>query len=198
MEKIMNYPLQMSFKVLALARQISVTDAGGNLIFYVKQKAFKLKEAVTVFADAGQTQPLYSINANKVLDFSARYQFTDQGGRPLGSVRRQGMKSLWKAHYDVLDGENPVMTIKEENAWVKVFDSLIGEIPILGMFTGYLFHPAYLVSRPDGTVIMRLEKQPAFFEGKFIVQKQAELDQADEVRALLSLIMMILLERSRG
>ena len=194
----MNYPLQMSFKVLALARQISVTDAGGNLIFYVKQKAFKLKEAVTVFSDAGQTQPLYSINANKVLDFSARYQFTDQGGRPLGSVRRQGMKSLWKAHYDVLDGENPVMTIKEENAWIKVFDSLIGEIPILGMFTGYLFHPAYLVSRPDGTVIMRLEKQPAFFEGKFIIQKQAELDQADEVRALLSLIMMILLERSRG
>ncbi len=194
----MNYPLQMSFKVLALARQISVTDAGGNLIFYVKQKAFKLKEAVTVFSDAGQTQPLYSINANKVLDFSARYQFTDQGGRPLGSVRRQGMKSLWKAHYDVLDGENPVMTIKEENAWIKVFDSLIGEIPILGMFTGYLFHPAYLVSRPDGTVIMRLEKQPAFFEGKFIIQKQAELDQADEIRALLSLIMMILLERSRG
>jgi hypothetical protein len=66
------------------------------------------------------------------------------------------------------------------------------------MFTGYLFHPAYLVSRPDGTVIMRLEKQPAFFEGRFIVHKQAELNQEDEVRALLSLIMMILLERSRG
>ena len=194
----MNYPLQMSFKVLALARQISVTDAGGNLIFYVKQKVFKLKEAVTIFSDVGQTQPLYSINADRVLDFSARYQFTDQGGRPLGSVRRQGMKSLWKAHYEVLDGENPVMTIKEENAWIKVFDSLIGEIPILGIFTGYLFHPAYLVSRLDGTLLMRLEKQPAFFEGRFIVQKQAELDQADEVRALLSLIMMILLERSRG
>ena len=194
----MNYPLHMSFKVLALARQISVTDAGGNLIFYVKQKAFKLKEAVTIFSDAGQTQPLYSINANKVLDFSARYQFTDREGRPLGSVRRQGMKSLWKAHYDVLDGETPVMTIKEENAWTKVFDSLIGEIPILGMFTGYLFHPAYLVSRLDGTVVMRIEKQPAFFEGKFIVQKHAELNQADEERALLSLIMMILLERSRG
>lgn len=194
----MNYPLQMSFKVLALARQISVTDAGGNLIFYVKQKAFKLKEAVTVFRDAGQTQPLYSINANKVLDFSARYQFTDQGGRPLGAVRRQGMKSLWKAHYDVLDGENPVMTIKEENAWTKVFDSLIGEIPVIGIFTGYLFHPAYLVSRLDGTLLMRLEKQPAFFEGRFIVQKHAELNQADEERALLSLIMMILLERSRG
>jgi uncharacterized protein YxjI len=194
----MNYPLNMSFKILAIARQISVTDAGGNLIFYVKQKAFKLKEAVTVFADTEQTRPLYSINANKMLDFSARYMFTDNQGRPLGSVKRQGMRSIWKAHYDVLDGENPVMTIKEESAWTKVFDSLLGEIPVLGIFTGYLFHPAYLVTRQDGTLVLRLEKQPAFFEGKFIVQKHAEMNQTEEERALLSLIMMILLERQRG
>ncbi|MGB7923221.1 MAG: hypothetical protein WCF57_08255 [Pyrinomonadaceae bacterium] len=194
----MNYPLSMSFKVLAIARQISVTDASGNLIFYVKQKAFKLKEAVTVFADAGQTQPVYSINANKVIDFSARYTFTDNAGRPLGSVRRKGMKSIWKAYYEVLDGENVVMTITEENAWTKVLDSLIGEIPVLGMFTGYLFHPAYLVSRQNGSVVMRLEKQPAFFEGKFIIQKQAEMNQQEETLALLSLTMMILLERHRG
>jgi uncharacterized protein YxjI len=195
---IMNYPLHMSFKILAVARQISVTDASGNLVFYVKQKAFKLKEAVTVFADAGQTQPLYSINANKMLDFSARYTFTDSSGRVLGSVKRQGMKSLWKSHYDVLDGENAVMTIKEESAWTKVLDGLIGEVPVLGMFTGYLFHPAYIVSRQDGTVVLRLEKQPAFFEGKFIIEKKAEMDSQEEERALLSVIMMILLERLRG
>jgi hypothetical protein len=194
----MNYPLHISFKILALARQLAVTDASGSLVFYVKQKAFKLKESVTVFADATQTQPLYSINANKILDFSASYQFADTQGTPIGSVRRQGMKSLWKAHYDVFDGESPVMVIKEENAWTKVLDALLGEIPVVGMFTGYLFHPAYLVTRPDGAVVMRLEKQPAFFEGKFIVQKHAELNQTEETRALLSLIMMVLLERSRG
>jgi hypothetical protein len=195
---MMNYPLQLSFKILALARQISVTDAGGNLVYYVKQKAFKLKESVTVFADAAQTQPVYSINANKMLDFSARYTFADQQGRVLGSVKRQGMKSLWKAHYDVLDGETPVMTIQEESPWTKVLDSLVGEVPILGMFTGYLFHPAYLVTRQNGTVVMRLEKQPAFFEGKYIIQKQAEMEHAEEERAILSLLMMILLERHRG
>ena len=39
----MNYPLHLSFKILALARQLSMTDASGNRIFYVKQKVFKLK-----------------------------------------------------------------------------------------------------------------------------------------------------------
>ena len=194
----MNYPLQVSFKLLAIAQQLSVTDATGNLIFYVKQKAFKLKEAVTVFADTAQTQALYTINADKVLDFSARYHFADRSGNPCGSVKRQGMKSIWKARYDILDGETPVMTIAEENAWIKVWDSLLGEIPIVGMFTGYLFHPAYLVSHTNGTLLMRLEKQPAFFEGKYSIEKHVDMPPAEETRALLSLIMMILLERRRG
>ncbi|HEV7375539.1 MAG TPA: hypothetical protein VGN95_12525 [Pyrinomonadaceae bacterium] len=194
----MNYPLQLSFKLLALTRQVSVTDAQGNLIFYVKQKAFKLKDAVTVFADAEQTRPLYNINADKMMDFSARFHFTDQNGQQLGSVKRQGMKSIWKARYDILDGENPVMMIAEENPWTKVFDALLGELPIVGMFTGYLFNPSYQVTHTNGAVLMRLIKKPAFFESKFIVEKHAELPPAEETRAVLSLLMMIMLERRRG
>lgn len=195
----MEYPLDISFKLIALARQISVRDARSNLILYAKQKAFKLKESVTIFADAEQTRPLYTINADRVLDFSGRYNFADAAsGNYLGSVKRHGMKSFWKAHYETMDGERPVMTIREENAWIKVFDSLLGEVPVVGMFTGYLFHPAYLVTRDDGTVIMRMEKQPAFFEGKFRVAKHAELNEQEEMRALLSLVMLILLERRRG
>ena len=194
----MNYPLQLSFKILAIAQQVSATDASGKLVFYVKQKAFKLKEAVTVFADAEQTQPLFHINADRMLDFSARYTFTNPQGQPVGAIKRQGMKSLWKSHYDVFDGDNVVMTIREENPWVKVLDGLLGEIPVLGMLTGHFLHPAFLVSRTDGTVILRLQKQAAFFEGKFAIEKKAEFDVHEEARALLSLIMMVLLERGKG
>ena len=194
----MNYPLQLSFKIVALAPQLSVIDANGNLIFYVKQKLFKLKESITIFADEQQTRPLYGINADRVIDFSARYHFTDQDGIELGSVKRQGMKSFWKARYDILDGDRAVMTIREENPWVKVLDGLFGGIPVIGMFTGYVFHPAFIVSRPEGTVVMRLEKQPAFLESKFTIGRKAELDKTEETRVLLSLLMMILLERRRG
>ena len=194
----MNYPLHLSFKVLALAQQMSVTDAGGNLVFYVKQKAFKLKEAVTVFADAEQTRPLYTIGADRVLDFSARYYFKDHAGAPLGSVKRQGMKSIWRSRYDVMDGEAVTMMIQEANPWSKVFDSLFGEIPVVGMFSGYVFHPSYNVLRPDGAAVMRLTKEPAFFEGKFKIEKLGVLNESEEMRALLSLLMMVLLERHRG
>lgn len=195
----MNYPLQLSFKLMAIAQQLSLRDATGVLVFYVKQKAFKLKEAVTVFADAEQQQPLYYINANKILDFSANYQFTDRNQAPVGSVRRQGMRSIWRASYDIYDERNNhVMSIKEEKPWAKVFDSLLGEVPLLGIFTGFFFHPSYLVSATNGQPIMRLQKQRAFFEGKFHIEQLAQLPPVDETRTLLALIMMVLLERTRG
>jgi hypothetical protein len=194
----MNYPLQLSFKVLAIAQQVKVTDATGTLVFYVKQKAFKLKEDVTIFADEAQVQPLYHIRADKVFDFNARYNFTNPQGMAVGAVKRQGMKSLWKAHYDIFDGEQIALSIDEENPWIKVLDSLLGEVPVLGLLTGHFLHPAYLVTRSDGTVVMRLQKQAAFFEGKFAIEKRAEFLPGEENRALLGLLMMVLLERSRG
>lgn len=195
----MEYPLEMTFKLLAIAQQISVTDARGQMVFYVKQKAFKLKEAVTVFSDQTQTGALYTINANKVLDFSARYNFADASGKPLGSVRRRGMRSIWKARYEVYDEREQLqMTIVEESAWTKVLDALVGEIPVVGMFTGYMFHPAYLVTRTSGPVVMRLEKRPAFFQGKFLITRNGDLPPDEETRAILSLVMTVLLERRRG
>ena len=194
----MQYPLGLNFKIMALAPQISVTDASGQQVFYVKQKLFKLKEAVTVFADAAQTRALYTINADRIIDFSAQYHFTDLMGMPLGSVKRDGMKSLWRSRYNILNGSSPNLVIREENPWIKVVDGLVGQIPLVGMFSGYLLHPAYLVSRADSTGVMRLVKLPAFFEGKFKIEKLAELPQAEETRILLSLLMMVLLERSRG
>jgi hypothetical protein len=192
------YPLTFSFKILSFASQFSVRDSGGNLIAYARQKILALKEAVTVFADEEKTRPLFAIKADRIIDWSARYNFTSTQGANLGAVKRRGMRSLWKATYDILDGDNPVMTIQEENPWIKMADALLSEIPILGIFSGYLFHPVYLVTRGDNTPVMRMTKQPAFFEGKFLVEKLGTLAEIEEQRVLLSLMMAILLERSRG
>jgi hypothetical protein len=196
----MNYPIDFTFKLLALASQIRITDSSGQMLGYVKQKMFKLKEDIRVFTDDTQTNQIFGIKADRILDFSAKYNFTDRNGTPLGSIRRKGMRSIWKAHYEICDErENLVMEIHEESAWVKVIDALIGQLPVVGMFTGYLFNPAYLISRRGGTqIVARLQKQPAFFEGKFQLNQQGQMDQTEETRVLLSVLTMTLLERSRG
>ncbi|MBW4556104.1 MAG: hypothetical protein KME59_09215 [Trichormus sp. ATA11-4-KO1] len=194
----MQYPLELTFKLWALAPQISVVDVQGNLTFYVKQKLFKLKEAITIFADVERTHPLYYIKADRIIDFSARYDFTDSNGAYIGSVKRRGLKSLWRARYDIFDGDTTTLNIQEKNPWVKIADALFAEIPVLGIFTGYVFNPTYLVSRADGTVVMRLEKIPTFLSRKFTIKAVDQLSDREEQQVLLSLMMMLLLERNRG
>ena len=194
----MQYPLSLSFKVWAFSPQITVRDADGNLVGYVKQKLFKLKEDVVVFADEAQTKPLYNIKADRILDVSACYHFTDLAGGKLGAIKRRGWRSMWRAHYEILDGENPVMNVREESVLTRFLDGAFQEIPILGIFSGYVFNPSYLVSRLDGAPVMRLKKQPAFLEGRFAISKLGELTLQEEQRILLGLIMMTLLERMRG
>lgn len=196
----MQYPLTLKFKFFALAPQIFVTDHTGKLVFYVKQKLLKLREQITVCADEAQTQQLYSINADRIIDFSARYHFRDRTGRELGSVKRRGMRSFWKAHYEIAAGQSeaPVLTIHEENPWVKVMDALFAEIPIIGMLTGYVFNPTYLVTRPNGNVVMRFSKVPAFLSRIFTIKQVDQMTEDEQQIAVLSLLMMILLERNRG
>lgn len=195
----MNFPLILSFKILAIATQIHVQDAAGGTVAYMKQKLLKLREDIDVFADQSQSQLLYNIKADRVIDFSARYNFADASGKTIGSIKRKGMRSLWKANYEIADAAgNQVMTINEENGWVKIWDSLFGEIPVIGMLSGYIFHPAYRVSDAQGRQVARLVKKPALFEGKFELSRQDTLRPEDETLVLLSLLTMTLLERSRG
>lgn len=193
-----NYPLTLSFKLISFGPQIKATNPSGKTVFYVKQKALKLKEAVKIFADEGQQKQLFEINADRVIDFSAKYNVTTASGQALGMVQRQGMRSMWKASYNIFgpDG-NQVGMIHEENAMIRFLDAILTGIPLVGMFAGYFFNPTYLIDLGDKTV-MKLKKQPAFFEGKFTLEKGDDLDGKVEALLVSSTIMMLLLERSRG
>jgi hypothetical protein len=193
-----NYPLTLAFKLIAIAPQITVSDAGGRLVMYVKQRAFKLKEDVRVFADREQTRELYRIAADRVIDWSAQYDITSADGRVIGAVKRRGMRSLWRAHYDLLRGGGAALTIQEGNAWVKVLDGLLGELPFVGVLTGYLFNPSYVVADAAGRPLLRVVKRRTLFESRFTIVPEGTLSDADEELALLGVMMMTLLERSRG
>ncbi|HEX7120432.1 MAG TPA: hypothetical protein VF212_16685 [Longimicrobiales bacterium] len=194
----MDYPLSLSFKLIAVSPQLSVTDATGRTVFYVRQKAFKLKESVTVYADREQTRPVAQMSADRILDISATYRLQAPNGDEFGTVRRRGLKSFWKAHYDVLRQDTELMSLKENNAFVKLMDGILSQIPVLGLLSGYVFQPSYDLARADGTTVMRVKKRPAFLEGRFSIEKLGELPPEDEALAILSILMMVLLERTRG
>jgi uncharacterized protein YxjI len=194
----MRFPLSVSFKKLALAPQIFIRDADGQLQLYVRQKLMKLKEAVSIFGDEAQQNLLYTVQADRVIDIRARYTMRDAAGTEIGHLQGMGMRSLWKLHYEIGRNGSTVFSVREDNAWVKVVDRLVGEIPVIGLFTGYFLNPKYNVTRPDGSLALRLVKQPAFLQGLFTIEKVADLTPEEEGMAVLGLLMMLLLERRRG
>jgi hypothetical protein len=195
---MLHYPLDLSFKIIAFNPQVRVTDAGGRLVAYVKQRALALKESVQVFADEAQQRPLYRMNADRILDFSAQYTIAAADGLPIGALQRQGARSLWRASYTILDpAGGEIGLIHEENPWVKVLDGLVGEVPGLGLVSGYFLNPAYLVDL-RGRTVLHFKKQPAFLESRFTVERRGDFGDAEEQLLLASVIMLVLLERARG
>lgn len=196
----LNYPLDFKFKITTLSSDFNITDKNGNYVAYVRQKMFKLKEDVIIFNDETRSRELFRIQANQWIDFNASYSITDlENGKIFGRLARQGMRSLWKSHYDVLD-ENSALKyqISEDNAWVKVLDSFIEEIPIVGMFTGYFLNPSYTVKDSAGKEYFRLKKMPSLIGRRFQLDRLIDIDDQEESLVVLSLLMMVLLERERG
>ncbi|HSH31172.1 MAG TPA: hypothetical protein VK963_00715 [Candidatus Saccharimonadales bacterium] len=196
----MNYPLSFRFKVVALASQVSAKDAGGNELFYIKQKLFKLKENIEVYRDASKSELLFTLKADRVIDFSPLLTLADSQGAEVGTVKRQGRASIWKATYDVTLHGQPVARVREANPWVKFFDGLLGEVPILSLFTGYLFHPKYLITDTSGGVLGELEKRPGFFEQNYLLQSSqlAALDETAQHTLVVLLMAVALREHVRG
>ena len=195
----LQYPLFLKFKLTTLSSDFTITDSNENSLAYVRQKMFKLKEDVVVFNNESKSQENFRIKANQWIDFNASYAITDSFGKNLGKIARKGMRSIWKATYNIFDhNENQKYKVQEENAWVKVFDGIVSDIPIIGMFTGYFLNPSYIVHDNNGKEIYRLRKMPSFFGRKFQLDQLNDIADEEETLVVLSLMMMVLLERAKG
>ena len=63
---VLNYPLDLRFKIATIGTRVSVTDVTGRLVAYVRKKKFRLKEDVGVYADENQRKLLFRIKADRV------------------------------------------------------------------------------------------------------------------------------------
>jgi uncharacterized protein YxjI len=200
MQHPLQYPLTLNFKIAALAPQISVADASGREILYVRQKLLKLRDKIKVFSDSSQSQELYEINADRILDFSARFVFTDRQGRTVGAIQRQGTRSIWKATYDIQEASGrDLFRVQEEQPWLKVIDYFVEEIPFVSIFAGYLFSPTYGVQRlATGQTALRITKHRTLLSRTFTIDNlEGQLPETEEVATVLGIMIMVLHERRR-
>ena len=82
-----------------------IFDPSGNVVFYSKQKAFKLKEDVRVYTGEDMGTELLTIRTDQIIDLGATYHVHDpqQGGVHVGSLKREGLKSVLRDEWLFLD-----------------------------------------------------------------------------------------------
>jgi len=98
-----------------------------RILFYVKQKAFKLKEEIIVYSDESKNLELLKIRARSIIDFSSMYDVTDaKSGTKLGALKRKGMKSILKDEWEIMDSnDQPIGLIQEDSMLLAMLRRLM-------------------------------------------------------------------------
>jgi len=104
-------------QVLALTGKLRFFNPNNDLVLYVEQKMFRLREDIRVFADEGKSQELLLIQARNIIDFSAAYDVIEAGnGQKVGTLRRKGLRSMLRDEWDVLDSaDQPLGMLFEDS-----------------------------------------------------------------------------------
>ncbi len=126
-----------------------IYDQDMNLMFFAKQKAFKLKEDIRIYSDESQTDELLTIKTPQILDIVATYNVTDATtGEPVGAIRRRGIKAIVKDEWIFLsnDGQE-IGKLTEKNAMSAIMSRLIKLIP-----------QKYIVVLPDSREITEIKQ----------------------------------------
>ena len=98
-----------------------------ELVFFSKQKAFKLKEDIRLFADEDATEEVLTIKARSWLDFAAAYDVVDtQTGEKIGGLKRKGFKSMFKDEWTFMDAyDQDIGLIQEDSAMMAMIRRFI-------------------------------------------------------------------------
>ncbi|SDX08113.1 hypothetical protein [Paenibacillus sp. CF384] len=98
--------------------KIDIFDIDERPVLFSKMKAFKLKEDIRLYGDETMQEELITIQARSVIDFSSTFDVVDvETGNKIGSLRRKGMKSIFKDEWAILSpSESEIGLVKEDNA----------------------------------------------------------------------------------
>lgn len=112
----LNRQFLLKRQVLALTGTFRVYGPAEELLFYSRQKMFRLKEDIRVFSDEASTRQVLQINARQIIDFSATYDVVDvTTGMQVGAIQRKGWRSLARDEWHFLSPSGASLAMMQED-----------------------------------------------------------------------------------
>ncbi len=104
-------------QVFALTGKLRFYNPQDQLVLYVEQKMFRLREDIRVYADEAKSQEVLLIQARNIVDFNAAYDIFDSGfNQKVATLRRKGWRSMVRDEWEVLDASDQVVGILQEDS----------------------------------------------------------------------------------
>ena len=148
-----------------------IYDENGIILFYSRQKAFKLKEDFRVYSDDRQMEELLTIKTPQILDISATYTVQDAtADEVVGSIRRKALKSLVKDEWVFLSSQGQeIGRLTESSVVMAILSRIINLIP-----------QTYLIISAEGRTIAQIKQHFNPFVLKYtmtIIEPQPSIDK---------------------
>lgn len=180
-------------KALVLAgASFHLLTPDGKVLAFSRQKAFKLKEDIRVYADEAMTNPLLTIKADRVIDFSAAYRVEDaKTGQHYGSLRRKGLSSMLRDSWEILDPSGVVRgRVLEDSQW----KALVRRVVDLAT----LFLPQGFDIEVGGRVVGTMKQNRNLFVPKLNVDLGIEPKALPRPLAVATVILLLAIEGRQG
>jgi len=105
------------FKIFGEA--FHIYDPMGQVAFYSKQKAFRLKEDIRLYTGEDMRTEVLSMRARQIFDFGVTFDVTDsQTGERIGAFRRKALKSIIQDEWLILDADDCEIGMVQEDSMV--------------------------------------------------------------------------------
>lgn len=180
------------FQFFGATFHIYATD--GQMLACSKQRAFRLKEDIRVFADENLEEELLQIKADRIIDFSASYSVIDsQTGEHYGSLRRKGWSSLFRDRWEIVDSDDIVRgKITEESGWKAFVRRFAGGLVALLM-------PQTFVLEVEGERVATMRQNLGLFVHKFQVDlSHDEAGLLPRPLAIAAVVLLLAIEGRQG
>jgi uncharacterized protein YxjI len=165
-------------------------DEEGELVAYVEQKTFALKEDLRFWADETKSVERFRIKARQRFDPRARYRVTDPEGADIGELGKEFRRSLARSTWRIYSPES------DEVAWAaerSLFRSLLrrlmgfaGLIPIVGNIIELipiLYHfDLFRGEEPVGSLERRIS-----FRDRYVLDLSGDRERAIDRRLAIGL-----------
>lgn len=171
---------------------IRTFDENKTLVACAKQKAFKLKEEITFWADETQTTPLFKIKARSIMDFGATYDMFDPQGVRVGALRRKGLASTFiQDEWIILDShDQEVGSVKEES-------TLLGILRRFVDYVSYFLPQKYIVTL-SGEQVAEITQRKNPFTVKYDYTVQQKTFSSDLILCLAIPNLLAIIEARQG